>query len=38
LKYDFDAKGEDAWIEEIVSKIENGLLWAPKKLQFKEFV
>jgi len=26
LKYDFDAKGEDAWIEEIVSKIENGLL------------
>ncbi len=26
LKYDFDSEGEDAWIEEIVAKIENGLL------------
>ncbi len=26
LKYDYDAKGEDEWIEEIVAKIENGVL------------
>lgn len=26
LKYEFDAKGDDKWIEEIVAKIENGML------------
>ena len=26
LKYEFDAKGDDKWIEEIVAKIENGQL------------
>lgn len=26
LKYEYDSEGEDLWIEEIVAKIENGLL------------